>query len=87
MCGFLVVGSEEFQMQLFNDALDKAAYRGPDHQHMSVDHGVTWGFNRLSIHCYLNYFYIRCFTIITSNNFPIPFFTRRNIKCICEVST
>ena len=49
MCGFLVVGSEEFQMQLFNDALDKAAYRGPDHQHMSVDHGVTWGFNRLSI--------------------------------------
>ena len=49
MCGFLVVGSEEFQMQLFNDALDKAAYRGPDHQHMSVDHGVTWRFNRFSI--------------------------------------
>ena len=49
MCGFLVVGSEEFEMQLFNDSLDKAAYRGPDHQHMSVDHGITWGFNRLSI--------------------------------------
>ena len=49
MCGFLVVGSDEFEMQLFNDALDKAAYRGPDHQHMSVDHGITWGFNRLSI--------------------------------------
>lgn len=49
MCGFLVVGSDEFEMQLFNDALDKSAYRGPDHQHMSVDHGITWGFNRLSI--------------------------------------
>ena len=33
MCGFLVVGSEEFKLQEFNDALDKAAYRGPDHQH------------------------------------------------------
>lgn len=49
MCGFLVVGSEEFELQVFNDALDKAAYRGPDHQHISVDHGITWGFNRLSI--------------------------------------
>lgn len=49
MCGFLVVGSDEFEMQLFNDALDKSAYRGPDHQHLSVDHGITWGFNRLSI--------------------------------------
>ena len=28
MCGFLVVGSEEFKLQEFNDALDKAAYRG-----------------------------------------------------------
>ena len=49
MCGFLVVGSEEFEMQVFNDALDKAAYRGPDHQHMSKNRGLTWGFNRLSI--------------------------------------
>ena len=49
MCGFLVVGSEEFKLQEFNDALDKAAYRGPDHQHISVSNGITWGFNRLSI--------------------------------------
>lgn len=49
MCGFLVVGSEEFKLQEFNDALDKAAYRGPDHQHISVNNGITWGFNRLSI--------------------------------------
>ncbi len=49
MCGFLVVGSEEFDLQVFNDALDQAAYRGPDYQHISIDHGITWGFNRLSI--------------------------------------
>ena len=49
MCGFLVVGSEEFKLQEFNDALDKAAYRGPDYQHISVSNGITWGFNRLSI--------------------------------------
>lgn len=29
MCGFLVVGSEEFELQVFQKALDKAAYRGP----------------------------------------------------------
>lgn len=49
MCGFLVVGSDEFEMQVFNGALDKAMYRGPDHQHISINHGITWGFNRLSI--------------------------------------
>ena len=48
-CGFLVVGSEEFELQVFQKALDKAAYRGPDYQHVSIDHGITWGFNRLSI--------------------------------------
>ena len=49
MCGFLVVTSNEFDLQTFNDALNKAAYRGPDHQHISVNDGITWGFNRLSI--------------------------------------
>lgn len=49
MCGFLVVDSQEFDLRVFNDALDQAAYRGPDHQHVSVNEGVTWGFNRLSI--------------------------------------
>ena len=49
MCGFFVVGSEEFELQVFQKALDKAAYRGPDYQHVSIDHGITWGFNRLSI--------------------------------------
>lgn len=36
MCGFLVVGNEEFKLEVFNDALDQAAYRGPDHQHVSI---------------------------------------------------
>ena len=49
MCGFLVVGSSDIELQVFNDALDQAAYRGPDHQHVSVNEGITWGFNRLSI--------------------------------------
>ena len=49
LCGFLVVRSEEFELQVFQKALDKAAYRGPDYQHVSIDHGITWGFNRLSI--------------------------------------
>ena len=49
MCGFLVVGSSELELQVFNDALNQAAYRGPDHQHVSINNGITWGFNRLSI--------------------------------------
>ena len=49
MCGFLVVGSSDIELQVFNGALDQAAYRGPDHQHVSVNEGITWGFNRLSI--------------------------------------
>lgn len=49
MCGFLIVSSEELSIPEFNDALDKASYRGPDHQHISVAYGITWGFNRLSI--------------------------------------
>ena len=49
MCGFLVVRNEEFKLEVFNDALDQAAYRGPDHQHVSIKEGITWGFNRLSI--------------------------------------
>lgn len=50
MCGFLVVGSSELELQVFNDALNQAAYRGPDHQHVSINNGITWGFNRLSIY-------------------------------------
>ncbi len=46
---FLVVGSSELELQVFNDALNQAAYRGPDHQHVSINNGITWGFNRLSI--------------------------------------
>lgn len=49
MCGFLVTASEEFELQVFNDALNQAKYRGPDHQHISIKGGITWGFNRLSI--------------------------------------
>lgn len=49
MCGFLVTASEEFELQVFNYALNQAKYRGPDHQHISIKGGITWGFNRLSI--------------------------------------
>ncbi len=49
MCGFLVVGSDEFELDTFKKALDQANYRGPDHQHISIDERITWGFNRLSI--------------------------------------
>ena len=36
MCGFLVVGNEEFKFEVFNDALDQAAYLGPDHQQVRI---------------------------------------------------
>lgn len=49
MCGFLVVGSKEFKLDIFNNALEQAAYRGPDYQHISIKEEITWGFNRLSI--------------------------------------
>lgn len=49
MCGFLVINDDQIDLAKFQEALDKAAYRGPDHQHICVNEGITWGFNRLAI--------------------------------------
>ncbi|MDR1832885.1 MAG: asparagine synthase B [Fusobacteriaceae bacterium] len=49
MCGFLVVGSDEYSIKTFTDSLDKTVHRGPDNQDASIKDGMTWGFNRLSI--------------------------------------
>ncbi|MDR3258201.1 MAG: asparagine synthase B [Fusobacteriaceae bacterium] len=49
MCGFLVVGSDEYSLETFTRSLDNTAHRGPDNQDASIKEGVTWGFNRLSI--------------------------------------
>lgn len=49
MCGFLAIGSQEFELQVFDDALGRIEDRGPDqvsHEYLS---GKAWGFNRLSI--------------------------------------
>ena len=53
MCGFLVVGSSELELQVFNDALNQAAYRGPDHQHVST--GADY-FNSYSMSSYSEYY-------------------------------
>ncbi|MFV0394969.1 MAG: asparagine synthase B [Coprobacillaceae bacterium] len=49
MCGFLVVGSNKISKEVFKECLDICKYRGPDHQHISQEGPITWGFNRLSI--------------------------------------
>lgn len=49
MCGFLAVGSQEFALEVFDDALQKIYDRGPDQSDHLYALGKTWGFNRLSI--------------------------------------
>ncbi len=49
MCGFLVVGSDEFTLEEFKEALARLAHRGPDHCSATLNNGMLWGFNRLSI--------------------------------------
>lgn len=49
MCGFLAVGSQEFALEVFDDALQKIYDRGPDQSEHFYALGKTWGFNRLSI--------------------------------------
>lgn len=49
MCGFLVVGSQEFSLNDFESALSKLYDRGPDQSEATYAFHQTWGFNRLSI--------------------------------------
>ncbi|MCD8027660.1 MAG: asparagine synthase B [Erysipelotrichaceae bacterium] len=49
MCGFLTVGSEEFSLEVFDEALSAVHGRGPDQCGYTYGLGKTWGFNRLAI--------------------------------------
>ena len=49
MCGFLVIGSDEFQLETFKDSLHAIETRGPDMIENQVRFHSQWGFNRLSI--------------------------------------
>lgn len=49
MCGFVVAGSDEFELDTFNKALKRVFHRGPDHSISMLKDGVLWGFNRLAI--------------------------------------
>lgn len=49
MCGFVVVGSDEFSLDTFKKALKKLEHRGPDTTCAHLHHGIYWGFNRLAI--------------------------------------
>ena len=49
MCGFLALGSQEYELTLFEDALKKIEGRGPDQKDYCYAFHKTWGFNRLSI--------------------------------------
>lgn len=49
MCGFLVIGSDEYSLEEFKKSLEKIAHRGPDHSSATLNNGILWGFNRLSI--------------------------------------
>lgn len=48
MCGFLVL-NEELSIPEFKLALKKVYHRGPDNCSATVNNGICWGFNRLSI--------------------------------------
>ena len=49
MCGFLVLNSDEVSISDFDIALKKVYHRGPDNNSATKEHGILWGFNRLSI--------------------------------------
>lgn len=49
MCGFLALGSEEFSLEIFDDALKELTGRGPDQKESYFQFGKSWGFDRLSI--------------------------------------
>lgn len=49
MCGFLTVGSHEFSLSVFDEALVKIENRGPDQVDSKMLYDQTWGFDRLAI--------------------------------------
>ena len=49
MCGFLSVGSQEFTLEVFDEALSKMENRGPNQVDSYYLYGKTWGFDRLAI--------------------------------------
>lgn len=49
MCGFVVVGSDEFKLDVFESSLKRIFHRGPDHSEATLRNGILWGFNRLAI--------------------------------------
>ena len=49
MCGFLALNCDEFQLEVFDEALKELEGRGPDMKESCFSFHKTWGFNRLSI--------------------------------------
>lgn len=49
MCGFLTVGSKEFELSVFDESLKKIENRGPDQVDCYDMFDKQWGFNRLAI--------------------------------------
>ena len=49
MCSFVVFSSDKLPLSDFNKALKNVVHRGPDNTYCSIESGLSWGFNRLSI--------------------------------------
>lgn len=49
MCGFLTLGSQEYELTIFEEALKEIEGRGPDQKDYRYAFHKIWGFNRLSI--------------------------------------
>ena len=49
MCSFVVFSSNKLNLSDFSEILKKVEHRGPDNKYSSIENGLLWGFNRLSI--------------------------------------
>ena len=49
MCSFVVFSSDKLPLSDFDKALKNVVHRGPDNTYCSIESGLSWGFNRLSI--------------------------------------
>ncbi len=49
MCSFVVFSSDKLPLSYFDKALKNVVHRGPDNTYCSIESGLSWGFNRLSI--------------------------------------
>lgn len=49
MCSFVVFSSDKLSLSDFSKALNSIVHRGPDNTYSSIENGLFWGFNRLSI--------------------------------------